>query len=122
MKKTRKETLDELKKELSNIENLYKAKCVNWTGNTSDTNEIYAEIISNELLREIKEFDKISIVTRTETYCRKNHCNIEIDICKSNRDEENFAKRITGGYFGSICASDFGVVCASDFGPNCAII
>lgn len=96
MKKTRIETINELKKELSDIENLYKSKCVNWTGTTSDTNELYSEIIANELLRELKEFDKISTVTRTETYCRENHCNIEIDICNSNRDEENFAKRITG--------------------------
>lgn len=96
MKKTRIETINELKKELSNIENLYKSKCVNWIGTTKDTDELYSEIIANELLRELKEFDKISTVTRTETYCRENHCNIEIDICNSNRDEENFAKRITG--------------------------
>ena len=96
MKKTRIETINELKKELSNIENLYKSKCVNWTGTTKDTDELYSEVIANELLRELKEFDKISTLTRTETYCRENHCNIEIDICNSNRDEENFAKRITG--------------------------
>ena len=47
-------------------------------------------------MREIKEFDKISTVTRNETYCRENHGNIEIDLGNSNRDEENFAKRITG--------------------------
>lgn len=69
---------------------------MNWTGTTKDTDELYSEILANELLRNLKEFDKISTVTRTETYCRENHCNIEIDICKSNRDEENFAKRITG--------------------------
>jgi hypothetical protein len=96
MKKTRIETINELKKELSDIENLYKSKCVNWTGTTKDTDELYSEVIANELLRELKEFDKISTLTRTETYCRENHCNIEIDICDSNRDEENFAKRITG--------------------------
>ncbi len=96
MKKTKKETIDEFKKEISDIENLYKSKCINWTGKTKDTNELYSEIISNELLRNLKEFDKISTITRTNTYCRKNHCNIEIDICNSNRDEENFAKRITG--------------------------
>ena len=94
--KTKIETIKELKKELSSIENLYKAKCINWTGKTKDTNELYSEIIANELLRELKEFDKISTVTRSKTYCRENHCNIEIDICNSNRDEENFAKRITG--------------------------
>ena len=96
MKKTNKETIDELTKELSNIENLYKSKCVNWIGKTKDTDELYSEIISNELLLNLKEFDKISTITRTNTYCRENHCNIEIDICNSNRDEENFAKRITG--------------------------
>jgi len=96
MKKTKIETITELKKELSDIKNLYKSKCVNWTGKTSDTNELYSEIIANELLQELNEFDKISTVTRTATYCRENHCNIEIDICNSNRDEENFAKRITG--------------------------
>jgi len=96
MKKTRIETINELKKELSNIENLYKSNCVNWKGTTKDTDELYSEIIAIELLQKQKEFDKIKTVTRTETYCRENHCNIEIDICNSNRDEENFAKRITG--------------------------
>ncbi len=96
MEKTRKETIDEFKKGLSNIGNLYKSKCVNWTGTTKDTDELYSEIIANELLRNLKEFDKILTVTRAGTYCRENHCNIEIDICKSNRDEENFVKRITG--------------------------
>lgn len=44
----------------------------------------------------LKEFGKISIVTRSATYSRENHCNINIDLCKSNRNEEIFAKRITG--------------------------
>ena len=96
MKKTKRETIDEFKKALSNIETLYKARCVNWIGKTSDTSELYTEIIANELLLELKEFDKISTVRRTKTYCRESHCNITIDLCDSNRDEENFAKRITG--------------------------
>ena len=93
MKKTRNETIGELNKELSSIENLYKSKCVNWTGKTKDTNEYYSEIIANELLRNLNEFDKIPIVTRTNTYCRENHKKIEIDL-DSNRNEEIFAKRI----------------------------
>jgi len=93
---TKNQTITEIKKELSNIESLYNSKCVNWTGKTNDTDEFYSEIIANELLQELKEFNKISTVTRTATYCRENHCNIEIDICDSNRDEEIFAKRITG--------------------------
>lgn len=96
MKKTSKETINELKKELPNIENLYKSKCVNWTGTTSDTDELYTEIIAHKLLREIKQFDKIKTVSRTESYFRENHYDIEIDLCNSNRSEEIFAKRITG--------------------------
>ncbi len=96
MKKTKKETIDELKKELLKIGTLYKSKCVNWIGKTSDTNELYSEIIANELLHDIKKFDEILTVTRTNSYYTKKHCNIQIDICKSNREEENFAKRLTG--------------------------
>ena len=90
------QTIDVLQKEMVNIESLYKAKCVNWTGNTSDTNEPYSEVIASELLRELKAFDRIKQITRANTYCRENHCNIEMDICNSNRKEEIFAKRLTG--------------------------
>ena len=96
MKYSNGQTINELKKELSTIENLYKANCVNWIGTTNNTNELYSEIIADELVHNLAVFHQISTVTRTETYCRENHCNIEIDICKSNRDEENFAKRLTG--------------------------
>lgn len=96
MTKTILETINELNKEFSHIENLYKANCVNWSGTTKDTDELYSEIIANTILQEIKEFDKLTTVTRTASYRRDNHCNIEIDNCNSNRDEENFAKRITG--------------------------
>lgn len=93
MKKTKKETIDELNIELSTIENLYKSNCVNWTGKTKDTSEYYSEIIANELLRNLKVFDKIPVVSRTSTYCRENHKQIEINL-ESNRQEEIFAKRI----------------------------
>ncbi|MBC8213021.1 MAG: hypothetical protein H8E71_00035 [Candidatus Marinimicrobia bacterium] len=93
MKKSRNETLAEFKKEFSIIENLYKAKCINWSGSTNDSDELYTEIISNEILRNLIEFDKIKTVTRSNTYCRENHKAIEIDL-ESNRKEEIFAKRI----------------------------
>ena len=100
MNKTDKETRDDLKKELSCVDNLYKAQCVNWTGKT-EKNEYYSEIISNELLFNLKEFDKISTVTRTNSYCRENHSEIKINL-ESNRNEEIFAKRITGLTFEDI--------------------
>ena len=93
MKKTRKETIDEFNKALLNIETLYNANCVNWTGKTSDTDEFYTEVIANELLWNLKEFDKIKTITRKNTYSRENHSKIEIDL-SNNRNEEIFAKRI----------------------------
>ncbi len=101
MKKTKKETIDELKKEFSNIENIYKSKCVNWTGTTKDSDELYSEIIANELLQNINEFENISTISRTKTYCRENHSDIYIDS-RSNRKEEIFAKRITGLKLGGL--------------------
>ncbi len=95
MSKSKKEIINELKDELSNIENLYDSDCVKRIGKTKDTDEYYSEIVASELLQELIGFDKISTVTRTKTYCRENHKKIKIDL-ESNRDEENFAKRITG--------------------------
>jgi len=92
----KKQTIDALQKELASITSLYNAKCVNWTGETSDTNEPYNEVIASELLRNLKAFDSINTITRESSYCRENHCNIEMDICNSNRREEIFAKRMTG--------------------------
>jgi hypothetical protein len=89
-------TIDELQNELLNIETLYNSKCVNWKGKTNDTNEPYSEVIAAELLRNLKKFDNIQTITRTSTYCRENHCKIEMDVCNSNRKEEIFAKRLTG--------------------------
>lgn len=96
MSYTKKQTKDKLISTITNISTLYCANCINWTGKTKDTKEYYTEIISFELLRELKVFDSIGITTRKNSYSRENHCDIRIDICKSNRDEENFAKRITG--------------------------
>jgi len=93
MNYTKDETIIELQKELSTIANLYNAACVKWTEKTKDSKEYYSEIIANELLRNLKEFDKIATVTRSSSYCRENHAKIEIDL-SSNRNEEIFAKRI----------------------------
>ena len=74
---------------------LYQAKCINWSGKTP-TKKYYSELFAEELLLHLSDFSKIRVVSRSGTYCRENHCQIEFDLCKSNRDEENFAKRITG--------------------------
>lgn len=94
MGKTKKEVLNALDSELINIENLYKSKCVNWKGTTKNTQELYSEIIANELLQKIDKYDNILRIKREKTYCRKNHKNRKTN--KTNRYEENFAKQITG--------------------------
>lgn len=95
MSYTRLQTINQLNKEFSNIENLYKVNCINWTGKTEDTDELYSEIISNTIMKEIHVFDELSTVSRIASYRRDNHSKIEINN-SSNRHEEKFAKRITG--------------------------
>jgi len=96
MKKTRKETINELEKDVNNIENFYNSKSVNWSGTTSDTKEFYTEIIAKELLDSLDDFDKINKITRRSSYKIHNHNKIEIDLGTSNRHEDIFAKRIFG--------------------------
>jgi len=94
---SRPKTIDALHIELAKIVNLYKANCINWTGRTNDTKEFYTEVIAYELMRNPKEFEKFpDPVKRNSSYFRETHSIIEIDLTKSNRGEENFAKRITG--------------------------
>ncbi len=96
MRYTKRQTIDQLYKKLEPIDNLYQADCINWQGKTSDTKEPYSELIANELLIKIKEFDKISKVPRTGTYCIETHCQFAFDLSIPYGKEKNFAKRITG--------------------------
>lgn len=90
---TKQEAIDILNNHLNTIETLYTSPCVNWSGKTKDTNELYSEVIAHELLRNIKLFDNIKQVSRNNTYYREDHKIIKIDL-DSNREEEIFAKRI----------------------------
>ncbi len=94
--KTKNETINELRNAWKEISPLSNSNCVNWAGITSDTNEFYSEVIAEALLMDLKALNNIPKVTRKKSYARENHCDIKIDVCKSNRDEENFAKRLTG--------------------------
>jgi hypothetical protein len=90
------ETIAEVKAALTSIDTLYQAQCIKWGGKTSDTKEYYSEVMANELLLNLIAFSKFSKVTRSGTYCREDHCHVAMDLCESNREEEMFAKRITG--------------------------
>lgn len=93
---TKENIIEELMEELGTINNLYKAECVVRKGKTDITKELYTEVIAHELLRDLTKFENIKQITRTKSYCRENHFNIEFNYNESNRDEEIFAKRITG--------------------------
>jgi len=90
-------TIDHLNTALKNVKELYKAACIERKGKTTDTKEYFTEVIAEELLKRLPLFEEDSELTRTKnSYCTKSHCNIKIDVCNSNRNEEIFAKRITG--------------------------
>lgn len=101
VQKTKDQTINALRKALLEIEDLYKSGCVNWTRITSDSNELYTEVIANELLQEIDRFDKIKRVTREKTYFVPDHVNIFINS-NSNRGEEKFAKKLVDQDLGSL--------------------
>lgn len=96
IKNTKAQTIKIINESLTPIDQIYQKGCVNWTGKTIDTKEYYSEIIANIILRDLKKFDDINTISRSNTYCRDNHSNININLAGSNRYEENFAKRITG--------------------------
>ncbi len=93
---TKENIIKELKEKLGTIDNLYKAECVVRKGKTDITKELYTEVIAHELLRHLTRFEDIKTITRIKPYSRENHFNIEFNYNESNRDEEIFAKRITG--------------------------
>jgi hypothetical protein len=92
---SKKETLDFFNDSIHDISNLYKSKCINRRGKTSDIpSEYYTEIISGELLQRLNEFNKIDRITRKSSYIVENHRNYILS--NTNRREENFAKQMLG--------------------------
>lgn len=102
-KYSKKQTIAELNKEITSntIKNLYTTDLVKRKGKTSQ-GEYYTEIIAKELLSHIKEFDKIPKITRASSYKTPTHDQISIDLAKSNRHENIFAKRIHGLEFNEL--------------------
>ena len=61
-------TIDKLRKELkelSDIEKLYKAECINWSGITKDSKEEYSEIIDLQEDRKVTNEILIELVNET---------------------------------------------------------
>jgi len=78
------------------IEEFYKNEILNYSGKTSDTKELYSEVIAEELLKlDIKnKIKNIKEITRQNSYHVKSHdgqVTTNHSKCNSNRTEEWFA-------------------------------
>jgi len=94
-KKDLRQVINEVNHNLNDMDNFYKANCVNWKGKILNSNELYTEKISEILFNNINKFNTIKNVTRKGSYYVQKHRFIKIDS-RSNRMEEFFAKRLVG--------------------------
>jgi len=94
-KKDLRQVINEVNHNLNDMDNFYKANCVNWKGKILNSNELYTEKISEILFNNIDKFNIIKNVTRKGSYYVQRHRFIKIDS-RSNRNEEIFAKRLVG--------------------------
>jgi len=94
MSYTREESLKQIRKHISNIETLYQSDFLNRVGRTSDTRQSYSEIFSEEILKNLALFDSAPMITRQKSYYTPSHARMRFDLERSNRNEENFAKRL----------------------------
>jgi len=88
---------------------LYQEGCVNYTGKTTDTKELYTEIISGLLLTDTDLITKdISSVTRESSYKVEGHKYHPYDST-AKREEEVFARSLYGKKFGELEILDYQV-------------
>ena len=90
---SKEEIIKMLEETKSEIKKIYKKDFINYTGETSDTNEYYTEIIAEWLLKNIELFDYIKPITREKSYKVDSHDGI-IKNEASNREEEKIAMKL----------------------------
>jgi len=87
---TEKDIIEICEEEMKNPSTFYQADVVNYLGRTTDTGELYNEIVAKYICEHFTEFvDGIPTITREETYKTIGH-NGEINP-DSNREEEHIA-------------------------------
>ena len=90
---SKEEIIKMLEETKSEIKKIYKKDFINYTGETSDTNEYYTEIIAEWVLKNIELFDYIKPITREKSYKVDSHNEI-IKNEASNREEEKIAMKL----------------------------
>lgn len=93
---SRMEIINEVGVQINNIDQLYKAKIINYSGKTGDTKEFYTEVIAEELMRLdiINRLKEINEVVREKGYRVVSHNGVVTTQHKeedSNRKEERYA-------------------------------
>lgn len=90
---------------------LYKNNCVNWRGETTDSERLYSEVIAEKLLEScyLAALKNIEVVKRSESSYALDTHEYEINP-DSNREEENFAKELAKAHNEPEC-SDIEVKC-----------
>lgn len=90
MEYTREDILYKCKNALKEIGTFYKQDFINYRGKTSDTNEMYSEIVAEFVCEHLKEFDnEIPKITREKSYKTKGHDGEHVE--NSIREEEIIA-------------------------------
>lgn len=84
------EVLDRLVNASADMNTLYSQSFINYRGLTSDTKELYTEVISGYLLNHLALFNQIKMITRQSTYKVPSHDG-KLKNQSSNRKEERIA-------------------------------
>ena len=90
---SKEEIIKMLEETKSEIKKIYKKDFINHTGETSDTNEYYTEIIAKWLLDNIELFNDIKMISRENSYKVDSHDG-KIKNEKSGREEEIIAMKL----------------------------
>lgn len=90
---TREKLIKDVERAANAIHLFYQQDFVNYSGTTSDTIELYTEVIAEWALDNIHQFQEIPVITRISSYRTAGHHGV-IKNPDSNRTEELLAKRM----------------------------
>lgn len=90
---TRQDIIEKCEKAITDPSIFYNAKVINYRGKTTDTNELYNEIVAEFVCNHLTEFvGGIKKITRKETYKTKSHTGERLP--SNSREEEQIAVKL----------------------------
>ncbi|MBE6844341.1 MAG: hypothetical protein E7508_01320 [Ruminococcus sp.] len=101
MSYTRKKLIFKLEQSKNKMHLFYKQDFINYRGKTSDTNEMYSEVVCEWLLDNITLLDNIPMITRKKSYKIESHDGV-IKNANSGREEEIIAMKMYGNEYDCI--------------------